>query len=58
MFYAQLNSDDIVFSVSMLYGEVNTPNMVRLTDAQWELQPLGWRYDREKQEFIIPEEVK
>jgi hypothetical protein len=52
-FYAQLNTDNICEAVSQLSGPVDAPNMVGITQEQYETSSvMGQRYDAPTQTWV------
>lgn len=59
MFYAQLNENNICIGVSMLSGEVDAPNMVRIdnldTDYLWRKYENGqWSTEKYEPQTTAP----
>jgi hypothetical protein len=52
-FYAQINDASIAVGVSQLSGPVDSPNMVQITEDQYEsAEVLGKKYDAAKKEWV------
>lgn len=45
-YYAQIDENNICYNVSSLSGEINSDNMIRLSD--YDISLLGKKYDNEK----------
>ena len=52
-YYAQINDASIAIGVSQLSGPVDSPNMVQITEAQYDtVEVLGKKYDAAKKEWV------
>jgi hypothetical protein len=52
-YYAQINENNIVISMSQLTGEVTASNMIPLTEEEYLKDLLGKWYDKTKKAFIL-----
>jgi hypothetical protein len=52
-YYAQINDSNIAIGTSCLSGETDAPNLVQITEAQYEsAEVLGKKYDAAKKEWV------
>ena len=52
-YYAQINDSNIAIGTSCLSGETDAPNLVQITEAQYEsADVLGKKYDAAKKDWV------